>query len=44
MIRKVGKKWVLYTKDGRRVLGRHSTREAAVRQERAVQAAKHARG
>ena len=44
MIKKVGDKWVLYTHDGSKVLGTHPTRAAALAQERAVQAAKHARG
>jgi hypothetical protein len=40
MIKKQGKTWVLYTKDGSRVLGRHKTRAEAVRQERAVNISK----
>lgn len=36
MIKKSGNKWVLYTKDGKRKLGTHATREEAVKQERAV--------
>lgn len=36
-------KWVLYTHDGSRKLGEHDTKEGAMAQERAVQAAKHAR-
>jgi hypothetical protein len=40
MIRKRGNQYVLYTRDGRRVLGRHPSREAALRQERAVKANK----
>ncbi len=35
-------KFVLYTKDGKRVLGRHGSKEKALAQERAVQASKHA--
>lgn len=34
-------KWVLYTRDGSRVLGRHGTKEDALAQERAVEAHKH---
>lgn len=41
MIRKVGSKWVLFTKDGSRRLGTHNTREEAVRQEAAVKINKH---
>ena len=36
MIKKVGKRWALFTKDGKRKLGTHDTREEAVAQERAV--------
>jgi hypothetical protein len=43
MIKKVGKKWVLYTKDGKRRLGTHSTRAKAAAQERAVKASKHSK-
>ncbi len=38
MIKKVGNKWVLYTKDGKRVLGTHSTKREALAQERAIKA------
>jgi hypothetical protein len=38
MIRKEGNEWVLYTSDGSRVLGRHKTKEEALRQERAIKA------
>lgn len=41
MIRKEGDKYVLYTRDGSRVLGRHDTREEALAQERAIQVHKH---
>lgn len=41
-IRKQGSKWVLTTKGGGRVLGRHGTRAAAERQERAIEARRHA--
>lgn len=40
MIKKSGNKWILYTKDGKRKLGTHSTREEAVAQERAIRAGK----
>lgn len=36
MIKKVGKKWILYTSDGSRILGHHPTKAAALRQERAI--------
>lgn len=36
-------KWLLYTHDGSRVLGTHDSREAALRQERAIQWSKHSR-
>jgi hypothetical protein len=41
VIRHEGRKWVLYSKDRSRVLGRHDTKSDAQRQERAVQAHKH---
>jgi uncharacterized protein len=41
MIVKEGDEWVLKSKDGEKVLGRHKTREEAVAQERAVEAHKH---
>ena len=41
VIKHEGKKWVLYTHDGSRVLGRHPSEAAAQAQERAVQAHKH---
>ncbi|MHA1961971.1 MAG: pentapeptide repeat-containing protein [Candidatus Thorarchaeota archaeon] len=37
------KKWILYTSDGSRVLGRHDTYEKALRQERAIQWSKRHR-
>lgn len=40
VIKKSGKKWILYTKDGKRKLGTHDTREEAVAQERAIVANK----
>ncbi len=45
MIRKQGEhKYVLYTADGKQKLGTHTTKTAAERQERAVQASKHRKG
>jgi len=44
MIRKQANgKYVLYTKDGSRKLGTHSSKTSALKQERAIQAAKHSR-
>lgn len=40
MIKKSGKKWVLWTKDGKRKLGTHATRAEALAQERAIMANK----
>jgi len=37
-IRHEGEKWVLYTKHGDRVLGRHETKKEALAQERAIKA------
>jgi hypothetical protein len=39
-IKKEGNKWVLYTKDGKRKLGTHDSREDALAQERAIEANK----
>lgn len=36
VIRKEGNKWVLRTKDGSKVLGRHGTKAQAKRQERKI--------
>ncbi len=44
MIKRVGKKWVLYTRDGSKVLGKHDTRREALAQERAIEINKHRRG
>jgi hypothetical protein len=44
MIVRRGSRYVLLTHDGRRVLGTHPSLADAQRQERAVQAHKHARG
>ena len=40
MIKKSGNRWILYSKDGKRKLGTHATREEAVAQERAIMANK----
>ncbi len=40
MIKKVGKKWYLYSHDGKKILGRHPTQAAAKRQEAAVNLSK----
>ena len=42
IIKRVGDKWYLYTRDGKKILGRHDSYEAALRQERAIQFHKHA--
>ena len=42
VIKQEGSKWVLYTRDGSGVLGRHDTKGAAERQERAIEMHKHA--
>ena len=36
MIKKSGKKWVLYNHDGTKILGHHPTKASALRQERAI--------
>lgn len=36
MIKKSGNRWILYTKDGKRKLGTHTTRAEALAQERAI--------
>ena len=41
MIRKVGNQYILYTKDGSRVLGKHATRAEALAQESAIEISKH---
>ena len=43
MIRKVGTKFVLYSKKTGKRLGTHSSKASAMRQERAIQWAKHNR-
>jgi hypothetical protein len=40
MIKKVGKKWKLYTHDGKKVLGTHPTKAAAQKQEAAINISK----
>ena len=44
VIEKQGGKYVLRSKTTGKVLGRHETKAAAQKQERAVQASKHRRG
>ena len=44
MIRKVGNMYYLYTKDGKKILGRHKTHAAAKKQEIAIKYAKKRRG
>lgn len=41
VIRKEGSEWVLYSHDGKKVLGRHKSKKKAQAQERAIQARKH---
>ena len=36
MIRKEGRKYILLTKDGSKVLGKHNTLKGALRQEKAI--------
>jgi hypothetical protein len=40
---KRSQKWCLFTKDGKRVLGRHPSRAKALSQERVIQMRKHGR-
>jgi hypothetical protein len=44
MIRKEGREYVLYTHNGSKILGRHKTKEEAVRQEQAIMIAKKQKG
>lgn len=44
VIRKVGNKWVLFTRDGKKRLGEFDTREDALKRERQIQFFKHLRG
>ena len=41
MIKQQGDKFILYTQDGTRILGRHDSHEKALAQERAIQISKH---
>lgn len=43
MIRKIGDKYVLFTKDGKQRLGTHTTRAQAVQQERVIEQKKRTR-
>ena len=36
MIKKVGNKWVLFTKSGKRKIGTHSSKAGALKQEKAI--------
>jgi hypothetical protein len=36
MIRKKGNKWIFYSKDGKRKLGEHNSKEDALKQERVI--------
>lgn len=40
MIRKQGNKWILYTKDGSKKLGEHTSRKDAEKQEAAIHISK----
>jgi hypothetical protein len=40
MIERKGREWVLKTKDGKKVLGTHPSRESAMAQERAIEISK----
>ncbi len=44
MIKKRGDKYVLVSKKTGKVLGTHPTREAAVKQEQAIEISKHKKG
>lgn len=44
MIRKEGNKYILYTKDGKKKLGEHSSLKKAQKQEKAIQYSQHMRG
>lgn len=41
MIKKIGSKFVLYTRNGKRRLGTHSSRKGALKQEAAIKISKH---
>lgn len=36
MIKKAGSKWILYSKDGSKILGRFNTKKAALRREKQI--------
>lgn len=40
MIKKSGKKWVLYNHDGTKILGHHDTKKSAEKQEAAINISK----
>jgi hypothetical protein len=44
MIERKGRSWVLKTKDGKRVLGTHPSKESAMAQERAIEISKAQKG
>jgi hypothetical protein len=44
MIERKGREWVLKTKDGKKVLGTHPSKESAMTQERAIQINKSQKG
>jgi len=44
MYKKVGSSWVVYTKDGSRVLGKHKTEGEAKAQLAAIEISKHKKG
>lgn len=44
VIRKIGSKWVLFTRDGKKRLGEFDTKEGALKRERQIQFFKHLRG
>ena len=44
VIRREGGKYVLRTRDGKRVLGRHDTKQEAIAQERAIKHTQRQRG
>jgi len=41
VIKKEGYKWVLYTKDGKKILGTFKTKKEALRREKQIQYFKH---
>lgn len=43
MIKRVGNKWCVYSKDGSKKLGTHDTKEKALKQLRAIEMSKHMR-